>query len=425
MKNDYFENDSADKKRTKRKKKKKERKVLKGFLVLISMIVVGLAVFVVTVKVLAPGFDFSSLVPKTVYTFYDEKIMGHTTTTTTEKTTVTTTETTTAEPTTADRVDYLEFKEFDMNVERQGNTIGNLMNGGQVATDYSYIYHITDNGIYRMNPETEDYACIYETKNKLSSLNLRGDFLYFVDEKEHNLMKLSKGESKPSRIAKDVRFAYVYDNKIFYITTGNTICYMSIDKMKPVSVYSSADKEMRLVGISLNRVFFAVDNGNGKINYLTVELNDKTGVAAPFRDSEENSDSKLVMENGFMYYYKSNDDGTYSVCRQKFGSDKEVTLAEDSDASSYIEVDSNRLYYPEYKENKYILNEVNMNSGESRVLMTINSVEREHQLKYYHSYEYDFVIGKTGADGKDVYRAGCVYTSSTHFMKFNKNHWSY
>ena len=39
--------------------------------------------------------------------------------------------------------------------------------------------------------------------------------------------------------------------------------------------------------------------------------------------------------------------------------------------------------------------------------------------------EYDFVIGKTAEDGKDIYRAGCVYTGSTHFMKFNKGNWSY
>ncbi len=425
MKNDYFENDSADSKRSKRKKKKKERKALKGFMVFLAMVVVGLAVFVGTVKFLSPDFDFSSLVPKPAYTFFDEKIMGHTTTTTTQKTTVTTTETTTAEPTTAERIDYLEFEEFKMNTERQGNAMGNLMNGGQVATDYSYIYHIASSGIYRMNPETEDYSRIYETKNKLSSLNLRGDFLYFVDETAHELLKLQKGSSEPAHIAKDVKLAYVYDNKIFYVTTNNEICYMSIDKMSPVTLYSSGSSEMRLVGISLNRVFFAVKNTAGKIDYLTVELDDKTGAAAPFRDSDEGTDSKLVMENGFMYYYKPNTDGSYSVCRQKFGSKEEVTLAEDSDGSCYIEVDGNRLFYPEFKENKFMLTEINMNSGDSRYLMTINDVQREHQLRYFHSYQYDFVIGKTAENGKDIYRAGCVYTGSTHFMKFNKGTWTY
>ncbi|MBQ9517306.1 MAG: hypothetical protein IJR60_04450 [Eubacterium sp.] len=423
MKNDYFENDGADTKRKKRKKKKKERKALKGFLVFISMVVVGLTVFVITVKLLAPDFDFSTLVPKKAYTFVDEKIMGHTTTT--EPTTTTTTEPTTAEPTTAKRIDYLEFDEFEMNTERQGNAMGNLMNGGQVATDYSYIYHITTTGIYRINPETEDYARIYETKDKLSSLNLRGDFLYFVNEKSHELLKMEKGSSEPSRIAKDVRFAYVYDNKIFYVTTGNTLCVMAIKDMKPSQIYSSADNELRLVGISLKRVFFAVTNGLGKIDYLTVELDDEERAVAPFRDSEENSDSKLVMENGFMYYYTPNGSGTYNVCRQKFGSEQVVTLAEDSDASSYIEVDSNRLFYPEYKDGSYMLTEVNMNSGDSRYLMTIKDVDSQHQLKYYHSYQYDFVIGKTAADGKDIYRAGCVFTGSTHYMKFNKGNWSY
>ena len=422
MKNNYYDNDGADVQRSKRKKKKKERKALKAFLLIISVIIVALAVFLTTIKVLAPDFDFATLVPEKVQSVVSENILGRTTTT--EPTTTTTTKPTTTEKPTAKQINYLEFKEFKMETAKQGNALGNLLNGGKVATDYSYVYHIADDGIYRFVADTEDYARVYKSSNKLSSLNLRGDYIYFVDETEHTLCKMQKGTSSPKAVAENVKFAYVYDSTVYYITETNSICVMDVKELQPTTLYSSADNEMRLVGISKHRVYFAVTDYSGEIDYLTIAYDGSEDIAAPFRDSET-TDSKLVMENGFMYFYKTRTDGKNDVCRQKFGSEKVITIADDGDDSNYIITENNRLYYSELTDGKFCMTEYNMNSKKSRYLMTVNDVGNSHTLRIFHGGEYDLIIGQTSEGGKEIYRAGCVYTGSTNYMKFNDGDWRY
>ena len=417
-KNNYYDNDGADVKRAARKKKKKGNKALKGFLIFISAIVVALAVFVTTVKVLAPDFDFTTLIPEKAQTFVKEEVLHQTTTTL-----PTTTKPTTTEKPTAKDMSYIEFEEFKMNTSKQGNMLGSLMNGGKVATDYSYIYHITNSGIYRFEPQEESYKRIYKTTHVLSSLNLRGDYIYFVDENENKLYRMKKGSSEPKSIADGVKFAYVYSGTVYFVTTTNDLKIMDTDDLEPTTLYSSADDELRLVGISRNRVYFAVRDYSGNIDYLTIaEKGEK--LAAHFRDSETD-DSMLVMENGFMYFYKSNASGKYDVCRQKYGSEKVVTLASDGDASNYIAVENNRLYYSEFKDGTFYMTEINMNKKESRYLLAIKDASADHKLKLFHGGEYDFIIGEKNAQGTSVYRASCMYTGSTNTMKFSDGKWKY
>ncbi len=416
-KQNYFENDNADAQRSARTKKKKKNSFAKGLLTAIAIIVIALGAFVGTIKLMEPDFDLLSLVPESVQTVLSREE------TTTAPTTEPTTQPTTTEKPTAEAVTYLAFKQFEMNTSKQGNQIGNLLNGGKVATDYNYIYHIAKHGIYRLEPDSETYARVYKTDNTLSCMNLRGDYLYFVDETEGKLLKMAKGSSAPKTFAENVKFVYVYDDEVYYITTTNDLRKTDTKGENTKTLYSSADDEMRFVGISKKRVFFAVTNYDGTVNYLTVTKGGK-GKAAPFCDSET-EDSKLVMENGFMYFLKKNADGQYDVCRRKFGSQRTVTLANDSDGSNYIAVENNRLYYSELKDGAFSFTEINMNSGKSRYLMTVKDVSPDHTLHIFHGGEYDFVIGEKSAGGKKVYRAGCMYTGSTNYMKFSDGSWRY
>lgn len=417
MKNNYYDNDGADVKRAQRKKKKKERKALKGFLIFLSVIIVALAVFVTTVKVLAPDFDFTTLLPQTVQTFVDERIFGNTTTTA-----PTTTAPTTTEKPTAKMMNYIEFDEFELKTSKQGNLIGNLLNGGKVATDSSYIYHIAGDGLYRLNPDTEGYTRLYKSSHTLSSLNLRGDFIYFIDDEEQKLYKMQKGAKDPKSVRDNVKFALVYDSTVYFISVDNDLCVMDAKALEPKTLYSSADDEMRLVGISKHRVYFAVKGYDGSVDYFTLATDGSEDVPSPFRE-RETTDSKLVMENGFLYYYRENG-GKYEIVRQKFGSEKTVTLAKDGDGTNYIEVENNRLYYTELDGKKLYMTEINMNSKKSRYLMAVKDAGSAHNLRIFHGGEYDFVIGEK-ENGKKIYRAGCVFTGSTNYMKFSDGRWKY
>lgn len=410
MKSNYFDNDEKVRKKPKKRKKKKLGKIV---LTVLSLIIVALAVFVITIKVLRPDFDFTSLIPEKAVAFVSEEILGDATTEppATEKPTAT-------KPTTEKLLDYLAFKEFEFHTEKQGNYLGNLLNGGSVATDFTYIYHIADgSGIYRFYPSSESYTRIYKSNDKLSCLNLRGDYLYFVDEDNGKLYKLRKGTEKPRTVAENVRFAYVYDSLVYFITNSNALCVMDVKELKPVTIYYSADRKLDFIGISKERVFFSVTEDGGETKFLSID-NFARAKACRFR---ENSNSVLypVMENGFLYFYEKQSDLTYNLCRQKFGSKKVVTLIKNASAVSYPAVDSNRLYYAELDGSEYRMKELNMNSENKKTLLSASDVDENDLPCFFHGGEYDFIIGE------NVYSASSMFTSSTNVMKFKNGNWKY
>ena len=418
MKNNYFESDEKQKKRAKPQKKRKKSSAGKIILIIISLIVLALAAFVITIKLLVPDYDLISLLPDNAQSFVNEDILGKTTTTTTLPST---TEATTKARPERKTLDYLEDSEFKFNTGKQGNWVGNLLNGGKVGTDYTYIYHIVDGkGIYRFGPNSESYSLFYKTDHTLSSMNLRGDFIYFVDETNGNLCKLQKGTAKPRIIGENVRFVYVYDSLVYYITNENSLCVMDAKQLTPVTVYYSADDELQFIGISKERVFFSVRSGD-TYEFLTVD-NFAKSEAFRFRDDESaKSAAGFVMENGYLYYYKKDigGSGKYSVIRRKFGSQKEIELTKTGTDIGYPIADNNRLFYADWDNNKLVMKEFNMNSKKTKTMLKSVSLENEDSVSFFHGGEYDFII----SDGD--YRASSNLTSSMNVMKFKDNSWNY
>jgi hypothetical protein len=386
---------------------------------LLVFIVIAVAVFLATVKVLNPNFNIENLVGQKAVQFVNSEIIEKIENS--ESTTTTTTK-----PTTTAMVDYLEFDEFEFDSGLQGGYVGNLLNGGMVANDSSYIYHAVDGkGIYRFSPSSEQYTKLYASSDKIRCINNRGDFLYFVNADNNKLYKLQKGNTSAKEIASNVKFAYCYDSNVYFITTNNELCIMNVKELSPNVIYTSNDDEMNFVGISLNRVFFTVTQYDGSIEYLSVDNEGKQKPAEFRKSSDKDAIALMELENGFLYYYEQQDDGTYNLCRQKFGSENIVKLVENASVENYAEIASNRLYYTKYSNGKLKMKELNMNSNESKTLLSINKVKDSNTLKIYHGGEYDFVIGKKSEDGKKVYSASTVYSSSTNTMQFKNGKWSY
>ena len=257
---------------------------------------------------------------------------------------------------------------------------------------------------------------IYESTDTLSSLNLRGDYLYFVDEASGALLKLQKGGKTPKTVAENVKFAYVYDHTVYFITNENALCVMDAKELTPTTAYYSADSELQLIGISKDRIFFSVRDGN-TLELLTVD-NYAKGEACEFRDAVlDNSETNFVMENGFLYYIK-NENG-YSVIRQKFGSQKTFELAKTNTAIGYPIADNNRLFYSDFEDNKLIMKELNMNSDKTKTMLKSAELTATENIGFFHGGEYDFIIGE------GQYRASSNLTSSTNVMKFKDGRWSY
>ena len=163
-------------------------------------------------------FYFQSIIPdKQVASYIDENIMGKTTTqTTTEET-----QTQTTLPV-YESMTYLDSAHFDFQNDKNGNFVGNILNGGKVAKYNSYAYHVVDgDGIYRFNSYGETYELILSEKNNISSLNVHNGELYFVEDDSHYLCNGSKGSYR--RITPNIKTAYIYDGKAYCTSTYNQI----------------------------------------------------------------------------------------------------------------------------------------------------------------------------------------------------------
>lgn len=414
------ENFTSDSMRNKRNKRKKSKSTAKIILWLIVFVIIGIGIFLATIKVLDPDYDYMTLVPDQAITLIEKYNKAETTQS--QQTTVPTT----TQPTTKPMANYLDFSEFQFDRSLQGNYIGNLMNGGMVASDSTYIYHAVDGkGIYRFYGGNETYSRLYKNADKLRYINNRGDFLYFVNIENNKLYKLQKGNASAVSIAENVKFAYCYDSRIYYITTDNRLCTMNVKNLTSKLLYNANDNELNFVGISLNRVFFTVREYDGSVSYLTIDKNGNENVLEYRNKTAQGEIESIELENGFFYYYILRDDGKYDLCRQKFGSPTEVELITKSKTTDYVTVASNRLYYTTLKKGTFKMKELNMNTNEKKTLLAVNNTNVGNTLKAYHGGEYDFIIGKKAEDGKKIYYSSGVYSASTNVMQFKNDKWTY
>ena len=190
---------------------------------------------------------------------------------------------------------------------------------------------------------------------------------------------------------------------------------------------AGADKKLALVGISLTDVYFTeTDNLTGEVEYLTV--GQTGGNSTHFRAAtEKNEVRSMALENGYFYYYQRRSEDKYDLVRQKFGSQKTVTLLEHVRSTDYPVVYGNRLYYTDYKSGAAQAMELNMNSGAKKVMLTASGADKSGTVAVACGYQYIFLIGKKTESGGSVYRASCIYTSASadNTMDFRSGKWSY
>ncbi|MGN0457938.1 MAG: hypothetical protein ACI4IL_03070 [Eubacterium sp.] len=411
---------NVDERRKKNNKAKKKHSFLRSFLIFISMLVLAIAVFIGTVKLISPEFDFSFLIPKQITTFVSG-ISGDKKQHTQASAAITTTTTTTQR-----YKDYLEHEDFAIEATKKGAVIGNLLNGGKVDKDGNYIYHIVDGkGIYRFYTYNESFVRIYKTDEILSSLNIIGENLYFVNESKQTLCRFNKKTAVVDTLADGIKSVYAYDDRAYCVNNSNQVVAVNINSLNQTVLYTaSAEEEVNIVGIAKNEVFFT-SKGDFYTKYL---VSDKLGRenVLEFKEMTLNSDiMSLSMEDGFMYYYQKQSDDSYNLVRQKFGSDKIITLVEDVTCFNPVIVDKNRVFYSHYHDSKYILKELNMNTMTKKTMLSVNKAKDDHSLIIQHGGEYDFIIGKKSEKGSKVYNASSNLTSSKNVMRFSDGAWSY
>ena len=416
-------NQTVEKERLRRRKQNQRRARTKRFFMVLGVLVVALAAFLITVMICKPDFDFSLLVPDKAVTFVQENVLGRTTT-------APTTQAPTAPPTT-EKPTYADYKDasaFAFDTSKQGSQVGNILNKTQGAVTFNgaYIYFAAPGqGIYRFAPTEETTTKVKGVKNACC-LNIMGDFLYYIDKGSKKLQKLSVSGGDAVTLLPDARRAYGYNDRLFCLT-GDSLYTVTAAGDKTLLYTAGADKKLALVGISLTDVYFTeTDNLTGEVEYLTV--GQTGGNSTHFRAATEKDEVRsMALENGYFYYYQRRSEDKYDLVRQKFGSQKTVTLLEHVRSTDYPVVYGNRLYYTDYKSGAARAMELNMNSGAKKVMLTASGADKSGTVAVACGYQYIFLIGKKTESGGSVYRASCIYTSASadNTMDFRSGKWSY
>jgi hypothetical protein len=411
----------------KRKRAKRRKQAGKNFLIFISILIIAVAAFLITMKVCDPEFDIKSLIPEDkaqqVVSFVKEDILKQTTTT--ETTTQTTTKPTTTKP---KNYDYTSFDDFAFDTSLQGNQVGNLLNksNGSVTYSSSYIYYsIAGSGLYRFEPNAETYASLVAGNYNFTCLNVLGDYIYMVDADSNKLKKAQIVGGDTVNIADNIDFAYLYNDKIYYIGTDSTVGYINLDSNEKTVLYqANSDKEVSFVGISLSRIFFTTyDDVSKYYEYITVDLDDKSD-RRYFRDDTKNDDIiNIQLECGYFYYYEKQSDDSYNLCRQKFGSEQVVTLVENCSLTDYPVVYANRLYYTAVDGNTIQAREYNMNSKADKLIVYDYNPDDVKSIGVGYGYQYVFLFGSS----QGLYKGSCIYTSASkeNAIYFNNGKWQY
>lgn len=409
--------------RKQRQKARKRKKARKNIIAVLTILIIVLAAFVITIKLCNPNFDFSSLVPEKqvqqVASFVKEDILGKTTTAPPETTTK---PTTTQRPVNSADYDYVEFEDFAFDTALQGNQIGNLLNNTQGTVTYSssYIYYsIMGKGIYRFEPVEEKNSKLIVDNYYFTHLNVLSDYLYALDG--NTLMRIAVASGDKMNITDGIEFIYLYNDKLYYIGTDKTVGFIDTSSLERTVLYTAqADKQVYFAGISLSRVFFVLYDGVGETynEYITVSTTDSTDKKYFRSDTKGAELINLHFEGGFMYYYLKQADGSYSLCRQKFGSQEVVTLLDKCSMTDYPVVCANRLYYSEYDDNKIKARELNMNSFDIKTMLSVSDADTNGNIGVGYGYQYIFLSGsKSGIDGVPnddfTFRGSCIYTSSS------------
>lgn len=426
-------------KKNKKKSNKEKKKISIGRVILnvIGVIILCLTAFLITLKICNPDFKLDALIPqgvqdvyKPVVNYFREELFDITTQT--EKSTTSAVQTTKPTTTRGKNLNYIEFSDFAFDTSLQGNQIGNLLNNSDGSVTFSAAYgyfSIMGDGIYRFEPNNETNAGVKNGEFSLKYLNVLGDYIYYVDADTDKLMRSKNFGGDDTEVANNIEFAYLYGDKIYFVGTDNTVGYVTTKDFERVDLYSpTLQKDVKFIGISLSRVFFSeYDATADTYQYITVNLNDSKDKQY-FRDDTKGDEIiNIQLEGGYFYYYQKQDNGFYNLIRQKYGSDKSVTLLEKCSLTDYPVIYANRLYYTQLTDGKIFARELNMNSMADKVMLFVNDSNETQNVGVCFGYQYIFLAGTPKSDAKRICMASSIYTSSSdnNTISFNNGKWSY
>lgn len=273
-----------------------------------------------------------------------------------------------------------------------GNTSGNLNNSGFSVKDGNWIYYLGYNtgnsdGIYRVNSNGNKKEKIVDDCGYY--LNKSGNYIYYIDAEESDLIKIKKNGKGKEVLVEDVDIAkmMVVDNWIYYFrnstlyrikTDGDTkqeISKKSIEKYEVVgnwiyySYYNDGEyiiakmktngEEASKIDSKAGRVFF-VDGKN--IYYIYENYNEEEDMTnyelykmktsgknkEKIADINGNVDINTInFDENHIYYAKINENSELGIYSIKLNGKDETKIVDVKGYSTLINIHESWIYYPD------------------------------------------------------------------------------
>lgn len=235
-----------------------------------------------------------------------------------------------------------------------GNTNGNLNNLGFTVKKGSWVYYKgynqgAEDGIYKTKGNkkekvTEDYS-IY--------LNASGNYIYFIDAEESDIVRMKKNGEDRETIVEDVDIEKItiIDNWIYYFD-GSDFCKIKTNGKDQRVLLEKSIENYEIVG---NWIYYSYKN-DGKYVIAKVKINgaDNTKI-----DTDAGK-AFIVKENNIYYinenYDYDNYEYSYELYKMKTNGKKKEKIA---DISGAVNVDNinfynNEIYYTKENEERVL-----------------------------------------------------------------------
>ena len=252
-----------------------------------------------------------------------------------------------------------------------GNTVSNIRNYGYTVSDGKWFYCVTpqENGllmeIQRVKKGAKNKETLYTSLNSLYSLNVAGDYLYFIetdatsyyqqdDLRDNKIYRIKKdGSSESPELLNDNDFnnacaqIFLIDNSIYYIGTDLKMYKMGIDGQNRELV---SDKVSDYLAVTDKYIIYdvSIEGVNAK---LTKIMNiDGTNDRAVIDGKKLNT---VAVVDDYIYYTN----GDKEICKTKIDSGVEEVVYEVA-AYNFNVADDGYIYFFSYenvKEQKYTI----------------------------------------------------------------------
>jgi len=275
----------------------------------------------------------------------------------------------------------------------QGNTNGNITNGGLVAAagDRIYFSNLKDSGkLYVMKPDGSDQKKLNDD-NSLS-ISVVGSKIYYINgDDDNNIYSMKTDGSNRRKLSND--------GKVFRITmAGGRIYYSTSDgsahalySMKPDgSDQKTLNNDVWFFNVAAGRIYYEGSSG-GKLYSMKPDGSDQREVSSQIYPG-------LILASGDRVYYK---DYTNKIHAVSINGGGDRTLS--SDLIGFFNVAGNRIYYSNQRDNgKLYVMDTDGNNVQKLCDDTVGAIYMAGNRIYFQSVRGLYSIKTDGTDRQQV-----------------------